>query len=539
MDTGARVVRRVRLRGASESGIRRGVTLLEDALRTASLPDTGGRIVLVRRLALGRFDPRAAPQTLALALEREVVQRQLEIAYAESDLPRASAVWFRDALDAHTRLALRLVEGRPVDAWYWPLAVRAWQRGSPVPAALRAIALSLAALAEAPSALPRWTAALCAAGQREKLVAALLPGDVAVLARAAGLPAGGAGPAHAPAGPPDDGSSSARPARSPAPSRVGRAGSSPAWRDDPRRALLRALLRAAGVRSADAREPVRPRARAHAEGPAVRAPGSPPRPPAASASSDARQADRPAPLPTRADAVPAIAHAPSRAQEHWAPDGVTTVAGGLLFLVPALVRLGYADWLADHPDWARSDLARRVLEQALARLDVMPDDLAWLLAAPGAAARAAPRRFVAPSHWRDALSSGTGPVLIGGGDGGSHALWDPSGRLLLGAWHGACPRPLLGLRHRAAETAAKPAADLIAAVAGAWLAATRRWLRRRARIGLSDLVLRPATLALTPTHADVHFDLAHADLRVRRAGLDLDPGWVPWLGRVLRFHYER
>jgi hypothetical protein len=26
-------------------------------------------------------------------------------------------------------------------------------------------------------------------------------------------------------------------------------------------------------------------------------------------------------------------------------------------------------------------------------------------------------------------------------------------------------------------------------------------------------------------------------LEIRLAGLDLDPGWVPWLGRVVSFHY--
>jgi hypothetical protein len=27
-------------------------------------------------------------------------------------------------------------------------------------------------------------------------------------------------------------------------------------------------------------------------------------------------------------------------------------------------------------------------------------------------------------------------------------------------------------------------------------------------------------------------------VEVRRAGLDLDPGWIPWLGAVVRFVYE-
>ena len=48
---------------------------------------------------------------------------------------------------------------------------------------------------------------------------------------------------------------------------------------------------------------------------------------------------------------------------------------------------------------------------------------------------------------------------------------------------------------------------------------------------------RPARLDLTSTHADVWLGMDQTDLRVRRAGLDLDPGWVPWFGRVVRFHY--
>jgi hypothetical protein len=71
-----------------------------------------------------------------------------------------------------------------------------------------------------------------------------------------------------------------------------------------------------------------------------------------------------------------------------------------------------------------------------------------------------------------------------------------------------------------------------------WRTALRRWCRRRARIGLVDLIRRPGHVIATRTHVDVYFDLRHIDMRVRRAGLDLDPGWVPWLGRVVLFHYE-
>jgi hypothetical protein len=37
---------------------------------------------------------------------------------------------------------------------------------------------------------------------------------------------------------------------------------------------------------------------------------------------------------------------------------------------------------------------------------------------------------------------------------------------------------------------------------------------------------------------DVRLSVAEVDVAVRRAGLDLDPGWVPWLGAVVRYRYE-
>jgi hypothetical protein len=70
-----------------------------------------------------------------------------------------------------------------------------------------------------------------------------------------------------------------------------------------------------------------------------------------------------------------------------------------------------------------------------------------------------------------------------------------------------------------------------------WLTAARRWCRLYARLGLHDLVCRPGRVSATRTHIDVIFDHRHADIRVRKAGLDLDPGWIPWLGRVVSFHY--
>jgi hypothetical protein len=76
-------------------------------------------------------------------------------------------------------------------------------------------------------------------------------------------------------------------------------------------------------------------------------------------------------------------------------------------------------------------------------------------------------------------------------------------------------------------------ADTVAA-----LRALRRWCRVHARLSIGALVRRPGTVSWSRTHIDVHFPLGRADVRIRRAGLDIDPGWVPWLGRVVRYHYD-
>ena len=71
----------------------------------------------------------------------------------------------------------------------------------------------------------------------------------------------------------------------------------------------------------------------------------------------------------------------------------------------------------------------------------------------------------------------------------------------------------------------------------AWTLRMRRFLRRHTGIDLGALVQRPAWVCATATHADVIFPLDQTDLRLRRRGLDRDPGWVPWLGRIVSFHF--
>jgi len=70
-----------------------------------------------------------------------------------------------------------------------------------------------------------------------------------------------------------------------------------------------------------------------------------------------------------------------------------------------------------------------------------------------------------------------------------------------------------------------------------WTLRLRRTLRRHARMDLVDLVRRDAWVSATPTHIDVIFAMDDVDMRLRRLGLDADPGWVPWFGRIVNFHF--
>jgi len=41
-----------------------------------------------------------------------------------------------------------------------------------------------------------------------------------------------------------------------------------------------------------------------------------------------------------------------------------------------------------------------------------------------------------------------------------------------------------------------------------------------------------------PGWIELVLPLDSVDTSVRRLGLDLDPGWLPWLGRVVKIRYE-
>jgi hypothetical protein len=164
----------------------------------------------------------------------------------------------------------------------------------------------------------------------------------------------------------------------------------------------------------------------------------------------------------------------------WLADAAETQQGGLLCLVNVLASLGFERWLE---------------RQAAQAARPFVDALFTQLLDAGTEAPADPQRaWFAQSTTDAATLAGSDFIEADAGLASSHAL-----RL--------------------------------------WRARLRRALRRRAGIDLHDVLRRQAWVSGTSAHLDVVFPLAEVDLRLRRHGLDSDPGWVPWFGRIVAFHF--
>lgn len=72
----------------------------------------------------------------------------------------------------------------------------------------------------------------------------------------------------------------------------------------------------------------------------------------------------------------------------------------------------------------------------------------------------------------------------------------------------------------------------------AWRVGLDRWLRRRANIRLCELVKKRGWIRRADASVTIRFRPEDADIRLRRRALDLDPGWLTWLGLVVRYEYR-
>ncbi len=180
----------------------------------------------------------------------------------------------------------------------------------------------------------------------------------------------------------------------------------------------------------------------------------------------------------------------NRAVTRWHCEGLPTSAAGFFFLLNVLRHLGIAQALATGLTQASPDFLPRLLVRLAAHAQIAADD----------------------------------PIL----------LWLES--LLMEETPG---NDLLQCDLSYWPANFQPECDTASLdyIIRAWYLGVRRWCWRVARVRVLDIVTRPGVFSVTRTDLDVSLPLDEADVRVRLAGLDLDPGWLPWFGRVVRFHY--
>ncbi len=208
-------------------------------------------------------------------------------------------------------------------------------------------------------------------------------------------------------------------------------------------------------------------------------------------------------------------------------EAVTTDLGGVLFLINALQQLGFFDRLDDHfgiissiGGWGWLEILARCL-LGDRRSDLAIDPI-W-----------------------NALAT-----LDGRRPGNGFTFHGPRVRGLPGAWPvpvAAESRPPRKRRSRPLGLQPAPPLQRFLDTIVPYL----RWRLVRAMaldarpdedgdaLLASRLLSRRGRLTCTATHVDLHMSMDQIDIAVRLAGLDANPGWVPALGRVVTFFFER
>lgn len=517
-----RKVNRLRLRAANAELVRHGAILVADALHTATLPHAPPEALwLVRSLSCGKIRRGQSAASVALQLERALWLRGADFIHATApEAAHHETVYFNDALEACVALALRLARHESTEAWFWPLAVPAWQREMTRAEALRAVLI--AALSRAPQALngALFLTALHASHTLAHLLEALRRPEGPALLHLAGwseptFPAiSETGRVTAREVAPLD--ASQLEALAPYASLL--AHWVAVWGEQDARTLWLAASLMIAQRPAQVCHPqLTAQARALASHLAANPFGlgldslnsAPSQIDAAPHHHTLTKADVRSPSSTdpASDSFSETATSPAHIVTVRQRQPPLTRFAGIGFLLPVLVRLGLPAWLEQHPHLIENEIPQRILHRVVTRLSSPYADQEELRQDP-------------VWQWLDATA--TVPMPLSG-------AFTPPPQWQAVAGTNAPSR----LRRRTAP----PLSDF-EAMLDAWVTAARRWCRRYAGIGLCELVRRHGRLALTPTHCELIFDLSQVDLRIRRAGLDLDPGWLPWLGRVVKFHYQ-
>ena len=472
-----RRIKVARLRGRSEPLIRRGAMLLEDALRTASIPGIErDRLLLIRSLSLGLIHADKSAVVVARQLERQIAE--LARCAVHGTDPRAAgaqAVYFHDRLDAVIALSRQLGRGTfgsDAHAWYWAQAIPGWQPDLTPEQAGRFLLGVLLNLGYGVHFLAQAFQRLLEASCLDGILHAVREQDGLVLLKRCNwvtpvpVQAGGAVQSATAGFLPFP-----RTWQSVLKQWVIRWGPS-----DPRSIWLIGLAlqsrRSDVMSSAELRLQAEPLLGAIAD-----------------------SADDLLPLTERSEDRMPYGNRESNSMVQmetlevsaveedvvWSGrSSIYTVYAGFWFLVPLLTRVGFDRAIQDHPEWIDAAVPFRILSSLADRLAIPLDD----------------------------------PIRLWLSDEFANETDDK---------HSVPHVELMGE---------------IETIVSGWRRSMRRWCRLHARLGLANVVRRTGRIVWDRTHVEVRMPLSCVDLRIRRAGLDLDPGWVPWLGKVLRFYYE-
>jgi len=473
-----RRIKVARLRGRSEPLIRRGAMLLEDALRTASIPGVErDRLLLIRSLSLGLISADKSAVVVARQLERQIADLARRAVHgADPRAGGAEAVYFHDRLDAVIALSRQLgrgVSGGHVHAWYWTQAIPGWQPDLTPEQAGRFLLGVLLDLGHGVHFLAQAFQRLLEASCLDGILHAVREQDGLVLLERCNWIA-------------------------PVPVRTGGLVQSATAASLPFPRMWQSALRQWVIQwgTADARSLWLVALALQSQRSEVMN----------SVELCVQAESLLGPIADSADdRLPSTERNVCRMQdgnmepssmvqmEESEESGVAEDAGrcerslvytayaGFWFLIPLLTRAGFDRAIQDHPEWIDTGVPHRLLSSLADRLAIPLDD---------------PVRLWLSEEAVD--ESGDGKAFI-----------------------------------RDTKSIGE-----IDEIVSEWRRSMRRWCRLRARLGLANVVRRPGWIVWDRTHVEVWMPLGRVDLRIRRAGLDLDPGWVPWLGRVIRFYYE-
>lgn len=482
-----RKVRTLHLRSVDQALIQRGVILIEDALRTASLPGVdGARLILVRRLSLGAVDSGWLSGTVAMLIEERF--RRLASSAVHAEEPggeTAPAVYFHDEVEPYVALAVRIAQGKDTSAWFWPRAVSAWRPELSKKDALRSLLFSV--LTTTPGCLSglRLLRALVLANALSVLLAGLNAEDGPEFLRAFGW----SRPTSSESAP-ETNLAQILPDRFPwqqiladACVKWGQRDSRSFWLASALLSIARPALQQSPalpqyalsfvhlVQKAQAPQSLHAtddggmlltsesswgRTSEHSPSAWNAHPSIPNEFPSQLGMQDSSQA--------AAAVFPVSLRPPEKPNSSDKRLRSVTSRAGLFFLLTVLERTGLPQWLESHTEEAGPDFPRQILRSFVRRLETPSEDPIW----------------------------------------------------------------------SAIEEAEEPCSGDFMQL---WTSNARTYCRRVARIGLHSLICRFGRISATPTHIDILMPASDADICVRRAGLDFDLGWVPWFGRVVHFHY--